>query len=140
MATFLGQGATLEWNSVSVAQILSIDGPNVERAMIDTTALDSTQTVDSSTTVRYRTFAAGYADGGEVSMEVQYDNAATGQDDMWNDFQTGTSRTCKVTFSDGDDYSFTAFIRSMSFTQSLDEVNRSTITFKVTGAPEHTTG
>lgn len=90
MAAFLGQGASLTWNSGAVGQILSMDGPNVERAMIDTTNLSTTQTVDSNT-VRYRTFAAGYADGGEFSMELQFDHDDSGQGVMWT-----TSKAVRV--------------------------------------------
>ena len=138
MAAFLGQGATLSWNSNPVGQILSIDGPNMERAMIDTTNLGTSQTVDS-VDVKFRTFAAGFGDGGEVSVEVQFDHDDTGQGNLWDDFTAGTSRTVVITFSDADTYTFTAFVRSMSHSQSIDEVNRATIAFKITGAVDHTT-
>ena len=139
MAAFLGQGASFTWNSGGVGQILSMDGPNVERAMIDATNLSTSQTIDSST-VRYRTFAAGYADGGEFSMELQFDHDDSGQGEMWDDFESGTSRACTVSFSDGDNYTFTGFIRSMSFSQAIDEVNRANVTIKITGGVDHTSG
>ena len=43
MAAFLGQGATISWNGDNIGQVLSIDGPNMERAMIDTTNLSTSQ-------------------------------------------------------------------------------------------------
>ena len=139
MAAFLGQGATMTWGATSIGQVLSIDGPNMERAMVDTTHLGTTQTVDT-VAVKFRTFAAGFGDAGEISVEVQFDHDDSGQGLMWDDFTSGTSKTCVLIFSDGDNYSFTAFIRSMSHSQSIDEVNRANITFKITGAVDHTTG
>jgi len=117
MAAFLGQGATISWNGNDIGQVLSIDGPNMERAMIDTTNLGT----------------------GEVSVEVQFDHDDTAQGAMWDDFTAGTSRTVVITFSDSDTYTFTAFVRSMSHSQSIDEVNRATIAFKITGAVDHST-
>ena len=139
MAAFLGQGATISWDGTDIGQVLSIDGPNMERAMIDTTNLSTSQTVDSAT-VKFRTFAAGFGDAGEVSVEVQFDHADTAQGAMWDDFTAGVSKTVVITFSDADTYTFTAFVQSMSHSQSIDEVNRATIGFKITGAVDHTTG
>jgi len=139
MAAFLGQGARVDWNSSELGQVLSIDGPNLERAMIDTTNLGTGQTVDTND-VKFRTFAAGFGDSGEVSMEIQFDHADGAQGALWDDFMTGTSRTLKVLFSDGDDYSMTAFVRSISHSQAIDEVNRATIAFKITGGVQHTAG
>ena len=139
MAAFLGQGATISWNSNNIGQVLYIDGPNMERAMVDPTNLSTASTVDS-VSVKFRTFAAGFGDAGEVSVEVQFDHDDTGQGAIWDDFTAGTSRTVVITFSDADTYTFTAFVRSMSHSQSIDEVNRATIAFKITGAVDHTTG
>ena len=58
MAAFLGQGAQISWNGNNIGQVLSIDGPNMERAMVDTTNLSTSSTVDS-VAVKFRTFAAG---------------------------------------------------------------------------------
>ena len=138
MAAFLGQGATISWNSNNIGQVLSIDGPNMERAMVDTTNLSTASTVDS-VAVKFRTFSAGFGDAGEVSVEVQFDHDDTAQGAIWDDFTAGTSRTVVITFSDSDTYTFTAFVRSMSHSQSIDEVNRATIAFKITGAVDHTT-
>lgn len=137
MSAFLGQGATVHWNSSELGQVLSIDGPNLERAMIDTTNLGTSQTVDSNT-VRFREFAAGFGDAGEISMEIQFDHADGAQGAVFDDFQSGTSRTLKVTFSDADFYEMTAFVQSISHTQAIDEVNRATISFKITGGVSHT--
>ena len=138
MAVFLGQGAIIKWNANTIGQVLSIDGPSMERAMIDTTNLSTSQTVDS-VAVKFRTFAAGFGDAGEVTVEVQFDHDDTAQGAMWDDFTAGTSREVIITFSDSDTYTFNAFVRSMSHSQALDEVNRSTIAFKITGAVDHTT-
>ena len=131
MTAYLGNGGSLSIEGVNVGQILSIDGPNIERAMVDTTNLGTTT---------LRTFVPGFGDGGEISVEVQYDHDDLGQEDAFESLIAGssTSVTVVILLSDGDVYNFEAFIRSISHSQSMDEVNRSTIVFKVTGDVTHT--
>ena len=131
MTAYLGNGGSLSIEGVNVGQILSIDGPNIERTMVDTTNLGTTT---------LRTFVPGFGDGGEISVEVQYDHDDDGQEDAFESLIAGssTSVTVVILLSDGDAYNFEAFIRSISHSQSMDEVNRSTIVFKVTGNVTHT--
>ena len=131
MTAYLGNGGSLSIEGVDVGQILSIDGPNIERAMVDTTNLGTTT---------LRTFVPGFGDGGEISVEVQYDHDDDGQEDAFESLIAGssTSVTVVILLSDGDAYNFEAFIRSISHSQNMDEVNRSTIVFKVTGNVTHT--
>ena len=49
----------------SVAQVLSISGPSISRETIDTTDADATND--------WRTFIASYIDGGEITLEINYD-------------------------------------------------------------------
>lgn len=130
MTAYLGNGGSLSIEGVNVGQILSIDGPNIERAMVDTTNLGTTT---------LRTFVPGFGDGGEISVEVQYDHDDLGQEDAFESLIAGssTSVTVVILLSDGDVYNFEAFIRSISHSQSMDEVNRSTIVLKVTGDITH---
>ena len=129
MTAYLGQGATVTFDSVGTAQLLSIDGPNIERTMVDTTNL-GTKTL--------RTFVPGFGDGGEITIECQFEHA-TGQEDVFESIDGGSSTPVAIviTFSDTDTYSFNAFVRSVSHSQSMDEVNRSTIVLKVTGDITH---
>ncbi len=131
MTAYLGNGGSLSIEGVDVGQILSIDGPNIERAMVDTTNLGTTT---------LRTFVPGFGDGGEISVEVQFDHDNDGQEDAFESLIAGssTSVTVVILLSDGDAYNFEAFIRSISHSQNMDEVNRSTIVFKVTGNVTHT--
>ena len=48
----------------TVAEVLDITGPGIEREEIDTTSHDVSD--------GFRTFIAGLADGGEVSFDIQY--------------------------------------------------------------------
>ncbi len=131
MTAYLGNGGSLSIEGVDVGQILSIDGPNMERTMVDTTNFGTTT---------LRTFLPGFGDGGEISVEVQYDHDDDGQEDAFESLIAGSSTSVTVValLSDGDAYSFEAFIRSISHSQNMDEVNRSTIVFKVTGDVTHT--
>lgn len=133
MTAFLGQGATVTITisgSQTIGQLLSIDGPSMERAMVDTTNLGTTT---------LRTFVPGFGDGGEVTIEAQFDNDDAGQQDVLESFETGSATPAGIviTTSDSDTFTFNAFVRSFSITQSMDEVNRVNMVFKVTGNITH---
>lgn len=130
MTAYLGQGATITIDSVAVGQILSIDGPTMERTMVDTTNLGTTT---------LRTFVPGFGDGGELSIEAQFDNDDAGQQDILESFEAGsaTAEAIVITTSDSDTFSFNAYIRSFSISQNMDEVNRVNMVLKVTGDVTH---
>ena len=134
MTAFLGQGAILKIDTVVIGQILSIDGPTMERTMVDTTNLS---------TATLRTFVPGFGDGGELTIEVQLDDATdAGQQDVLESFEAGsaTAEAVELTLSDGDKFSFDAFVRSFSVSVNMDEINRASIVFKVSGNVTHTSG
>tara|TARA_A100001201_G_scaffold55459_1_gene53911 strand:- start:412 stop:813 length:402 start_codon:yes stop_codon:yes gene_type:complete len=130
MTAYLGQGATITIDSVAVGQILSIDGPTMERTMVDTTNLGTTT---------LRTFVPGFGDGGELTIEAQFDNDDAGQQDILESFEAGsaTAEAIVITTSDSDTFSFNAYIRSFSISQNMDEVNRVNMVLKVTGDVTH---
>ena len=130
MTAYLGQGATITIDSVAVGQILSIDGPTMERTMVDTTNLG---------TSTLRTFVPGFGDGGEVTLEAQFDNDDNGQQDVLESFEAGsaTAEAIVITTSDSDTFSFNAYVRSFSISQNMDEVNRVTMVLKVSGDVTH---
>jgi len=134
MTAFLGQGAIISFNlgsgAQAVGQLLSIDGPSMERAMVDTTHLG---------TSTLRTFVPGFGDGGEVTIEAQFDNDDAGQQDVLEGFETGsaTASAVVITTSDSDTFSFSAHVRSFSISQNMDEVNRVNMVLKVTGNVTH---
>ena len=86
MTAYLGQGATVTFGGIAIAQLLSIDGPNIERTMVDTTNLGTTT---------LRTFVPGFGDGGEVSLECQFEHA-TGQEDVFESIDAGSSTAVAV--------------------------------------------
>ena len=130
MTAYLGQGATITIDTVAVGQILSIEGPSMERAIVDTTHLG---------TSTLRTFVPGFGDGGELTIEAQFDNDDAGQQDVLESFEAGsaTAETIVITTSDSDTFTFSAFVRSFSISQSMDEVNRVNMVLKVSGNVTH---
>jgi hypothetical protein len=132
MTAYLGQGATITIDSIAVGQILSIDGPTMERTMVDTTNLG---------TSTLRTFIPGFGDGGELTIEAQFDNDDAGQQDVLESFEAGsaTHEDIVITTSDSDTFSFNAYVRSFSISQNMDEVNRVTMVLKVSGNVTHAT-
>lgn len=130
MTAYLGQGATITIDTVAVGQILSIDGPTMERTMVDTTNLG---------TSTLRTFIPGFGDGGELTIEAQFDNDDAGQQDVLESFEAGsaTAEAIVITTSDSDTFSFNAYVRSFSISQNMDEVNRVTMVLKVSGNVTH---
>ena len=130
MTAYLGQGATITIDTVAVGQILSIDGPTMERTMVDTTNLGTSS---------LRTFIPGFGDGGELTIEAQFDNDDAGQQDVLESFEAGsaTAEAIVITTSDSDTFSFNAYVRSFSISQNMDEVNRVTMVLKVSGDVTH---
>ena len=65
MAFNIGEKTTISFGGTAIAKVLSISGPTESRNEVDTTNLDSTT---------YREFRFGLIDGGEITVECQFDS------------------------------------------------------------------
>jgi predicted secreted protein len=89
------------WNTLTsqwgdIAGITNIGGPSATRETHDTTALD--------TVGGYRTFIAGFRDGGEISLDMIFDR--TGFDLMQADFESNVKANYEIVLPDDDSTSF----------------------------------
>ncbi len=142
MTATLGNGATLTWGSNQIGQIMSISGPSQERNIVDVTTLGSTQThnVSGGNTqiTPTRAFLGGFADSGEVTVELQMGLTDGGGDDqkhegLVDDMIAGTARSVSVVLAATDTLTFNAFITGLSINNAVDEVVTMSVTFKVSG-------
>jgi predicted secreted protein len=122
-------GAQVNWNSVDIAEVISISGPSENTDSYDVTSHDSSN--------EFREFIAGLHDGGEVSFEANFKSSdTTGQIALHTDFQGGTSRTCQITLPDSlGNISGTAICTKFEFSFPVDGPARISCTIKYTGKP-----
>lgn len=117
----------------SIANVTSVSGPEIERETYDVTAHDSTD--------GWREFIGGLKDGGEVSLEVNYD--PRDHDVLVADFEDSTPRNYKIVFpatAGGGNWAFAAILTGFSSEAPVDDKLTAELTFKVTGKPTITAG
>ena len=135
MGIRIGNGAVFKFGTsgseTTVGEVISISGPNFERATVDTTNLGTTSA---------RTFVAGMFDPGEITLELNFDNndagqvlieaaVASGAENGWViEFAQLTDETDTLTFSG------TCIVQSFSNNVAMDEAETASVTLKVVKA------
>jgi len=120
------QGTTFSYGG-AVADIISISGPGVTVATVDTTNIASI----------HRTFLAGTIDSGELSMEINYDPMTpTALENAIDDSASAApvSVVCQITFSDSSTWTFDGFITGFSPSVAIDDKVTASITVKATSS------
>lgn len=133
-----GFGVTLERSNMTgspvfaaIGNIVNVGGPEIERETYDVTAHDSTG--------GWREFIGGLKDGGEVSVELNYDPDI--HDVLVGDFDDISARDYRLTWptvegqATGARWAFTAFMTGFAPEGPSDDKLACEITFKVTGKP-----
>lgn len=116
-----------------VANVTSISGPGLTKADIDVTSHDSPD--------NYQEWLAGLKDGGEVSMDINWDPAETTQQVLISDFNlTGSAanRDYRIEFPDGATWAFAGYVKGFEPTAPHDDKLTASVTFKVNGKPTFT--
>jgi predicted secreted protein len=134
---FSGIGAELRrWNSgigqwVKIANVKNIGGPNMTRATLDTTTLD--------TAGGYRTFIAGLRDAGSIQMTVNF--TRDGYEIMKDDFESDVVQNYEIFLPDDDETSleFSGLVTEIPLTISEDVVTYQ-CTIKISGQVELESG
>lgn len=126
-----GDGATPTEAFAAIAKVTNVSGPEIERETYDVTAHDS---VDG-----WREFIGGLKDGGEVSLEVNYD--PRDHDELVADFEDDAPRNYKLVFPGGLG-SWTLKLVLSGFKQQapVDDKFSGEIKYKVSGKPVITPG
>ncbi len=120
-----GVGVVFNRNSVAVAGVNSISGPDKTRDTIDTTALD--------TAGGYRTFIGGFRDGGEITLTMNYE--VVGYTNLDTDFAATANQSYEIVLSDtgNTSYAFSGWVTSLGMDIPLDDKVTMTVTIKVDG-------
>ena len=117
----LGTGVTIAFGtSAFVANVMSISHGGIQRPSVDTTHLGTTTA---------RTFMPGdLYDGGEITLNIQWDPAAAVKPPIG-----GAVETITIDFGTPT-VSFSGFATGYGYDVPLEELMTSEITIKVTGA------
>ena len=127
----IGDGGSPE-SFTTVAEVSSIGGPTLSLDPIDVTSHDSTG--------GWRQFVGGLLDGGEVSLEINYDpvgathDASTG---LIADMVARTLRNFQLVFPDtgSTTWTFAALITAFEPSEPIDDKLAASVTLKVSGQP-----
>lgn len=109
-----------------VPQIISLSGPDGTANEIDITTLDSTG----------KEFVMGLKDEGQITCEMIWNDNLAQHAGLESDRSNRTQRNFQIRYSDSPNtvLSFAAFVLGLSRTHGVDDVNRSSMTLRVTGA------
>lgn len=125
-ATTLTPGTVYE----TIANVTSIGGPERKRETIDVTAHDSPG--------QWMEFIGGLKDGGEISLDINYDPAEATHD-LDDDFDDESPRNYRVVILPGteDEYTWqlTGIMTGLSDEFPYDDKMARTMTIKVSGKP-----
>ncbi|WUI00204.1 phage tail tube protein [Spirillospora sp. NBC_00431] len=134
MAGIDGYGAQLKRGDggspevfTAIANSTNIEGPGIERETYDVTAHDSPDA--------WREFIGGLKDGGEVSIDLNYDPSK--HDALVADFEDADPRNYQLVFPDSESttWSFKAILTEFSPEAPHDDKLAASATFKVSGKP-----
>lgn len=120
----LGNGDGPPETFTAVADVTSIDVLDASAETLDVTAHDSPN--------GWREFVGGLKDGGELSMELNYDPAAHGT--IFSSL--GEEQNMKITLPDSGaaEVTFAGIVTGMSAAAPFDDKLSATVTVKVNGA------
>lgn len=123
-------GTVFNWDTVDIAELTAISGPNMSVDTIDLTHHTSPNT--------FREFVAGLRDGGEVSIEGNfYSGDTAGQVALVTDMQAGSKKEAIITGPTSAAYTWTfdAICTSFELTHPDDDKIGFSATFKISGKP-----
>lgn len=115
----------------AIANVTSITPPSLERETLDFTSHGSPD--------GYREYGGGLKDGGEVSIDVNYDPRV--HDDLVDDLADSEPRDYKIVWPGTlGEWSFTALLTGFEAEAPHDDKLAASLTFKVSGKPVLTPG
>jgi predicted secreted protein len=122
-----GDGTTPTEVFTALANVTNIGGPGLSRETIDVTAHDSPDA--------WMEFRGGLKDGGEVSVDINYDPAE--HDVLVADFEDEDPRNYQLVFPDtgATTWTFAAILTGFEPEAPYDDKLAASLTFKVTGKP-----
>ena len=129
-----GHGAALVGGTVGdVGSITTVSVDGQTRDAIDISTMDSTN--------KFREFIPGMLDGGEITLEVNYDGTAAGTANMLAAQLTSSAQAVVVEFNNGgttSSWSCSAFITGLGHAIPFDDKVTQSVTIKAAGEPTYT--
>src|SRR5690606_37084510 len=115
----------------AIAKVTNVSGPETERETYDVTAHDSES--------GWREFIGGLKDGGEVSLELNYD--PRDHDVLMADYEDTEPRNYKLVFPQHlGEWAHMLILPGVSQDAPVDDKLSAEVTFKESGEPEITPG
>ena len=111
----------------AIDKVTDFQGFSGSRSVIDTTCLASTG----------REKSTGIPDFGQVNFNIIYDGDFSTHLDLHDLFESGLARTFRIVFDDSPEevFTFTAYVLTLQYSASIDDVVRAAVTLEVSGSP-----
>lgn len=123
--TKLQLGSTTSPQTFSdIANVTGINGPDGQSPEIDVTNFADTA----------RRFLAGLPDNGSVSADINWSSAETTNTTLYALYQSGATRQYRIVLSSSDYFEFNAVVLGHPFTFAVDDVVKTTVSLRVSGA------
>lgn len=123
----VGDGAATE-AFTAVAEVHNISGPSLSR--------DSIETTHHGSTGGFREYLPGLRDGGEVTIDLNWDHGNATHAGLYTQIDSGTDNgNFQVEFPDATVFEFSGHVTSFDVTAPIDDRLTASVTFKVSGQP-----
>ena len=127
MAGITANKTKFTWDSYDVVDLLSISGPSVSVATIDTTAISISDANPA------KTYKKGIIDNGDLSVDIAWQPAVAGYNTLAGSVD-GSVASWEILWSDGSETSGNGILTGFTPTGSLDDKVTASLSIKVTGA------
>ena len=117
--------ATNTGTFATVGEVIDLTPPNISRDAVETTHMGSTE--------RWREFIGGLKDGGEGSIEINFDPGHAVTASFLSDLNTNTAGYYKIVFPDATEWGFAAIATGFQPGAPIDDRMTATFTVKLTG-------
>lgn len=116
----------------TIAGVTNISGPGI--------ALDPVEVTNHSSTGGWREFVGGLKDGGEITLDLNFDPAAATHDvdtGLLDDLDDRTVRNFQLVFPDtgASTWSFSALVTNFEPAAPIDGALTASVSLKLTGQP-----
>jgi len=126
MAGITANKTKFTWDSYEVVDLLSISGPNVSVATIDTTAISISDANPA------KTYVKGIIDNGDLSVDIAWQPDVTAYNALANKV-IGEVKEWEIVWSDASVTSGSGILTGFTPTGSLDDKVTASLSIKITG-------
>lgn len=128
MAAINAFGTLLKMGATEIAEVTNISAPSVSR--------DSIEYTSHSSAGGFREFMPGLKDGGEVSLDINWDPSNATHQSLYTQLNTGTANTAfSIVFPNAWEFNFNGHVTGFDATAPIDDRLTASVTIKVSGQP-----